>query len=286
MPKTTTAKQLTIENSLILLPLNRDKLSMATIVEREKLRHNMVLPDTVERRFRRIEGEYAARDRLAVHNLHYRQKILLYGVPGCGKTLGAERLAWNTGLALVKVQFDSILSSLLGDTAKNLRKIFEEVSQTPCVLFFDECDSIIRTREDEKDVGELKRVVNTFLQILDEYPENGLIVMATNLTKSLDSAIWRRFDDAIELPKPGKQEVYLLLRNTIKASFPDAKVEELDWNVFVLLEETKGFSAAQVVTVAQNAAKTVIMKHQAKAVVTQSLLIDAIQEIKEMPNHE
>ena len=259
---------------------------MATIVEREKLRHNMVLPDTVERRFRRIEGEYAARDRLAVHNLHYRQKILLYGVPGCGKTLGAERLAWNTGLALVKVQFDSILSSLLGDTAKNLRKIFEEVSQTPCVLFFDECDSIIRTREDEKDVGELKRVVNTFLQILDEYPENGLIVMATNLTKSLDSAIWRRFDDAIELPKPGKQEVYLLLRNTIKASFPDAKVEELDWNVFVLLEETKGFSAAQVVTVAQNAAKTVIMKHQAKAVVTQSLLMDAIQEIKEMPNHE
>ena len=284
MPKTTTAKQLTIENSLILLPLNRDKLSMATIVEREKLRHNMVLPDTVERRFRRIEGEYAARDRLAVHNLHYRQKILLYGVPGCGKTLGAERLAWNTGLTLIKVQFDSILSSFLGDTAKNLRKIFEEVSQTPCVLFFDECDSIIRTREDEKDVGELKRVVNTFLQILDEYPENGLIVMATNLTKSLDSAIWRRFDDAIELPKPGKREVQSLLVQTLNASFGNTQTEGLDWDI--LLAETEGFSAAQVVRVAQNAAKTVIMKHQAKVVVTQSLLMDAIQEIKEMPNHE
>ena len=285
MPKTTTSiKQIASEKSLILLPLNRDRLSMATIVEREKLRHNMVLPDTVERRFRRIEGEYAARDRLAVHNLHYRQKILLYGVPGCGKTLGAERLAWNTGLTLVKVQFDSILSSFLGDTAKNLRKIFEEVSQTPCVLFFDECDSIIRTREDEKDIGELKRVVNTFLQILDEYPENGLIVMATNLTKSLDSAIWRRFDDAIELPKPGKREVQSLLIQTLNASFENAQTEGLDWDI--LLAETEGFSAAQVVRVAENAAKTAIMKCQVKAVVTQSLLMDAIQEIKEMPNHE
>ena len=284
MPKTTAAKQLTTENPLILLPLNRDKLSMATIVERDKLRHNMVLPDAVESRFRRIEGEYAARDRLAVHNLHYRQKILLYGVPGCGKTLGAERLAWNTGLALVKVQFDSILSSFLGDTAKNLRKIFEEVSQTPCVLFFDECDSIIRTREDEKDVGELKRVVNTFLQVLDEYPENGLIVMATNLTKSLDSAIWRRFDDAIELPRPGRREVQSLLIQTLNTSFGSAQTEELDWDI--LLWETEGFSAAQVVRVAQNAAKTAIMKCQTKAAVTQSFLMDAIQEIKEMPNHE
>ena len=284
MSKTTTAKQLITESSLILLPLNRDKLSMATIVERDKLRHNMVLPDAVESRFRRIECEYAARDRLRVANLHYKQKILLYGVSGCGKTLGAERLAWNTGLTLVKVQFDSILSSFLGDTAKNLRKIFEEVSQTPCVLFFDECDSIIRTREDEKDVGELKRVVNTFLQILDEYPENGLIVMATNLTKSLDSAIWRRFDDAIELPKPGKNEVRSLLVQTLKASFSDAEAEGLDWDI--LLWETEGFSAAQVVTVAQNAAKTAIMKYPSRGAATQSFLMDAIQEIKGIPGYE
>ena len=284
MPKTTAAKQPTTESSLILLPLNRDRLSMATIIERDKLRHNMVLPNAVEDRFRRIECEYAARDRLHAANLHYRQKILLYGVPGCGKTLGAERLAWNTGLTLVKVQFDSILSSFLGDTAKNLRKIFEEVSQTPCVLFFDECDSIIRTREDEKDVGELKRVVNTFLQILDEYPENGLIVMATNLTKSLDSAIWRRFDDAIELPKPGKNEVKSLLVQTLKASFSDAQAEGLDWDI--LLWETDGFSAAQVVTVAQNAAKTAIMKYPSRGAATQSFLMDAIQEIKSMPNYE
>lgn len=256
---------------------------MVTVIERQNLRHNMVLPDAVEDRFRRVECEHAARDRLAAHNLNYRQKILLYGVPGCGKTLGAERLAWNTGLALVKVQFDSLVSSLMGDTGKNLRKVFDEISETSCVLFFDECDSILRTREDNKDVGEVKRVVNTFLQILDEYnPDNGLIVMATNLTKSLDPAVWRRFDDVIELPKPGKNEVRLLLVQTLKASF-SKEVDELDWNI--LLAEMEGFSAAQVVKVAQNAAKTVILKHRVKAV-TQSLLMNAIQEIKEMPNHE
>lgn len=282
MPKTTT-RQPILERSLIALPLNRDRLSMATIIERQNLRHNMVLPDAVEDRFRRVECEHAARDRLAAHNLNYRQKILLYGVPGCGKTLGAERLAWNTGLALVKVQFDSLVSSLMGDTGKNLRKVFDEISETSCVLFFDECDSILRTREDNKDVGEVKRVVNTFLQILDEYnPDNGLIVMATNLTKSLDPAVWRRFDDVIELPKPGKNEVRLLLVQTLKASF-SKEVDELDWNI--LLAEMEGFSAAQVVKVAQNAAKTVILKHRVKAV-TQSLLMNAIQEIKEMPNHE
>jgi SpoVK/Ycf46/Vps4 family AAA+-type ATPase len=282
MPKTTSVKQLTAERSLVALPLNRDRLPMATIVERDKLRHNMVLPDTTEDRFRRIECEYAARDRLAAHNLHYRQKLLLYGVPGCGKTLGAERLAWNTGLTLVKVQFDSLISSLMGDTGKNLRKVFEEVNETPCVLFFDECDSILRTREDDKDVGEVKRVVNTFLQVLDEYnPNNGLIVMATNLTKSLDPAVWRRFDDVIELPKPGKAEAQLLLVQTLKASFSE-EVHDLDWNI--LLTEMEGFSAAQVVKIVQNAAKAAILQYQIKTV-TQSLLLDTIQEIKEMPSH-
>lgn len=286
MTRTATTKQTTANNekSLIPLPLNRDRLSMATIVDRGKLRYNMVLPDAVESRFRRIECEYAARARLAVHNLHYRQKILLYGVPGCGKTLGAERLAWNTGLTLVKVQFDSLISSLMGDTGKNLRKIFEEISDTPCVLFFDECDSILRTREDDKDVGEVKRIVNTFLQVLDEYnPDNGLVVMATNLTKSLDSAVWRRFDDVIELPKPSKREVQLLLIQTLNASFAKIQTDEFDWDI--VLQETKGFSAAQIVKVAQNAAKAAILQHQIKTV-TQSLLMDAIQEIKGMPSYE
>lgn len=116
----------------------RFNLPLVTHIPREKLRHHMVLPNTVEKRFQRIEREYAARDRLAHHGLRYRQKILLYGPPGCGKTLGAERLAWNTGLPLLKVRFDAMVSSFLGETASNLRLIFEDASKNPCLLFLDD----------------------------------------------------------------------------------------------------------------------------------------------------
>lgn len=120
----------------------RLNIPLVSAVPREKLRHYMILPQNIEKRFRRIEREYAARDRLAHYGLRYRQKILLYGSPGCGKTLGAERLAWNTGLPLIKVRFDAMVSSFLGETASNLRLVFEEASKKPCLLFLDECDSI------------------------------------------------------------------------------------------------------------------------------------------------
>ena len=120
----------------------RFNLPLVTVIPREKLRHHMVLPNAVEKRFQLIEREYAARDRLAHHGLRYRQKILLSGSPGCGKTLGAERLAWNTGLPLLKVRFDAMVSSFLGETASNLRLVFEQASLDPCLLFLDECDSI------------------------------------------------------------------------------------------------------------------------------------------------
>jgi Cdc6-like AAA superfamily ATPase len=174
------------------------------------------LSDAVEERFCRIEREYAARDRLAHYGLKYRQKILLYGSPGCGKTMGAERIAWNTGLPLVKVRFDAMVSSYLGETATNLREVFETAAANPCLLFIDECDALAKSREDAQEVGEIKRVVNTFLQLLDEYEvSNGLLIAATNLTKFLDEAVWRRFDDVIEVPKPTDPEIRTILKQTL-----------------------------------------------------------------------
>ncbi|WP_445249623.1 ATP-binding protein [Microcoleus sp. OTE_8_concoct_300] len=233
----------------------------------------MVLPEVIEKRFQRIEREYAARDRLAHHGLRYRQKILLYGFPGCGKTLGAERLAWNTGLPLLKVRFDAMVSSFLGETASNLRLVFEEASKNPCLLFLDECDSIAKSREDHQEVGEIKRVVNTFLQILDEYePTSGLIVAATNLTKSLDTALWRRFDDLIEVPKPGEKELEFILKETLSAM----EVGSINWPV--LIAQMRDFSAAQAVRVAQDAAKRAILERE--ELVIHEHLEEAIKEIK------
>ncbi len=251
----------------------RFNLPLVTIIPREKLRHYMVLPEKIEKRFQRIEREYAARDRLAHHGLRYRQKILLYGPPGCGKTLGAERLAWNTGLPLLKVRFDAMVSSFLGETASNLRLVFEDASKSPCLLFLDECDSIAKTREDSQEVGEIKRVVNTFLQILDEYqPSSGLMVAATNLNKSLDTALWRRFDDLIAVPKPGEQELEFILKETLSA----IAVGSINWPR--IIEQMRDFSAAQAVRVAQDAAKRAILERE--GLVIQEHLEEAIAEIK------
>lgn len=254
-PKSLPTDKLESLQNLADLPTNkRFNQQLVTVIPREKLRHHMILPKGIEERFRRIEQEYAARDRLAHYGLRYRQKILLFGSPGCGKTLGAERLAWNTGLTLLKVRFDAMISSFLGETASNLRLVFEEASENPCLLFLDECDTIAKSREDTQEVGEIKRVVNTFLQILDEYESSsGLLVAATNLNQSLDTALWRRFDDVIEVPKPGKIELELIVKETLSA----VEVGVIDWDA--IIQKMSQFSAAQAVRVAQDAGQTYLI---------------------------
>lgn len=260
-------------HSLTLLSSNqRFNHPFIVTTPRERLRHHMILSDVVEDRFRRIEREYVARDRLAHHGLRYRQKILLYGTPGCGKTMGAERLAWNTGLTFVKVRWDAMVSSFLGETATNLREVFETASQTPCLLFIDECDAIAKSREDVQEVGEIKRVVNTFLQLLDEYEaSNGLLVAATNLTKFLDEAVWRRFDDVIEVPKPTEAEIEAILKQTLSC----VEVGIIDWKIIV--HKLDSFSAAQIVRVAQDAAKRAILDRE--ELVIQEHLEASIQDV-------
>lgn len=120
-----------------LTPLSSDRRfnhSFIVTIPRDRLRHHMVLSDKIEARFCRIEREYSARDRLAHYGFKYSQKILLYGAPGCGKTMGAERIAWNTGLPLVKIRFDALVSSYLGETATNLREVFETAAANPCLV--------------------------------------------------------------------------------------------------------------------------------------------------------
>jgi SpoVK/Ycf46/Vps4 family AAA+-type ATPase len=269
-----TTLALQTSHSLGELPTSRRyNLSLLTAIPREKLHHYMVLPKSVEQRFQRIEREYAARDRLAHYGYQYRQKILLYGPPGCGKTLGAERLAWNTGLPLLKVRFDALVSSFLGETASNLRSVFDAVAETPCLLFLDECDAIAKSRDDNQEVGEIKRVVNTFLQVLDEHQSSsGLIVAATNLTKSLDTAIWRRFDDLIEVPKPGEEELEIILKQTLAP----VAIGTINWPL--ILQQMNEFSAAQAVRVAQDAAKRAILDRE--DLVIEEHLKTAIEELK------
>lgn len=262
------------EPKLRSLPISRrNKELLATLIPRDELEHHIVLPADVEKRFTRIEKEYAARERLLLHGLRPRKSILLYGPPGCGKTLAAQRVAWNVGLPLMKVRFDAMVSSLFGESASNLRAVFDAASEEPCVLLLDECDFIARARVGSKDIGEVSRIVNTLLQLMEDYDAPGLLIATTNIEKSLDHALFRRFDDVFRVPLPGKDEIAKLLRMTLSGV---ELSNDVKWGE--LVEHLQGLSAALVVKSAQAAAKSAILAGLPS--VEQSHLLDAIFEMK------
>ena len=268
----------TSHGQLSRLPTSRRDLSpLVQDISTEQLRHEMVLPENVESRLQRIEKEFAARIRLAKHGLKPRRRILLYGPPGCGKSLGAERLAWNTGLPLRKVRFDTLLSSFFGETMSNLRSVFDAAQTTPCALFLDECDTLARSRSERNDVGEVTRITNGLLEMLEGFKGDGLVIAATNLDSALDPALFRRFDEILKIPLPGIEEVLRLLKVTLSS----IDIEPfMPWDE--LSREMDGMSCSEVVQITQNGAKRCFLEGRKK--VDESDLRHALREINERHN--
>jgi len=235
----------------------RNNIPLASVVQREYLRHEMILPKSVDNKIQRIEKEYVARERLAHYGLKPRQKILLYGPPGCGKSMSAERIAWNIGLPFLKVSFEAVISSYLGESASNLKKLFEALNTYSCVLLLDEFDFIAKARSSGNDVGEMHRLVNILLNLLEEYQAKGLLIATTNLEGVLDKALFRRFDDIISIPKPAQEQIILLL----KSSLSSMKISrDINWKE--LAQKMIGFSAALVVKIANDASKMAVIQNQ------------------------
>ena len=232
----------------------RNNSPLATSIEREELRHEMVLPQSTENKIRRIEQEYAAKERLAHYGLNYRQKVLIYGASGCGKSMSAERIAWNLGLPFLKVRFDVIMSSFLGETASNLTNLFLGIKNYPCVLLFDEFDFLGKTRTNTQDVGEMHRIVNILLTLLEDYHSRGILIATTNIENALDQALFRRFDDIIEMPMPGEEEILRLTKQTL-ASIDKSK--SINW--VTIVKQMEGMSSALVVKIANDAAKNCVL---------------------------
>ena len=161
-----------------------------------------VLPDAIHRRLDRIVREHELRHLLAESGLTPTERIMLTGRPGTGKTMTALHLAARLGLPLLRAEPSVVITSLLGQSARNVTKMFSFAAQQPCVLLLDELDAYARRRDDEFDIAEPKRLVNTLLLEIDRWPSCSVLIAATNHPKLLDHAVTRRFDAVLPLPAP------------------------------------------------------------------------------------
>jgi len=172
---------------------------------------DIVLSKSTQSLFTEILNEHNRADVLRSYGLQPAQKLLFCGPPGCGKTLAAEVIAHSLSLPLVLVRLDSVISSFLGETAANLRKVFDYIVQYPVVALFDEFDALAKDRGDTADHGELKRSVNAVLQMLDGYRGSSILIATTNYESLLDHAVWRRFDEVMRFEMPNLEQIKNLL---------------------------------------------------------------------------
>jgi SpoVK/Ycf46/Vps4 family AAA+-type ATPase len=199
-----------------LIPFPNEAGDFVERVEPSHFKDEIVLSLGNLRLFHGLIQEFRKADQIRAHGLPIRSKLLFCGPPGCGKTFCAEVFAAEVGLPLFVVKLDRLISSYLGETATNVRKIFEFARRQPCVLFLDEFDALARSREDNSEHNELRRVVNSLLIFVDRLRPKGFMIAATNLDQSLDPAIWRRFDEVIWFEKPDKSMVERFLQLKFK----------------------------------------------------------------------
>ncbi|MGZ8172490.1 MULTISPECIES: AAA family ATPase [Methylobacter] len=199
------------------LPEDKER-GLALLQIKEPLRRidDVVLSDENRSLLDEILEEHHRVEILNSHGLFPADRLLFCGPPGCGKTLSAEIVAGELGLPLAIVRIDSVVSSYLGETAANLRKVFDFITSIPMVVLFDEFDALAKERADSAEHGELKRVVNAFLQMLDAYDGKSLLIAATNHESILDSAIWRRFDEVLLFEAPNLEQLKRLLTIKLK----------------------------------------------------------------------
>ncbi|TAX28871.1 ATP-binding protein [Rhizobium leguminosarum] len=179
-------------------------------------RQDIILSAENVRIFLGLLREFQSGETIRRRGLSVRSKLLFCGPPGCGKTLCAEVFASELGLPLYIVKLDRLISSYLGETATNVRKLFEFARTQPCVLFFDEFDALARARGEDGEHNELRRVVNSLLIFIDRIQPKGFVVAATNLDQSLDPAIWRRFDEVVWFDRPDKGMIARFLKMRFK----------------------------------------------------------------------
>lgn len=230
---------------------NTDKdIRLVELYYPDKYFDDIILPKEKLLQLEELILEFQNWDVLMSNGVAPMNKLLFYGPPGCGKTLCASVIAAEIGIPLMYVRYDALVSSYLGETANNIKKVFESAKNDSFVILFDEFDAIGRSRNDTTEHGEIKRVVNTFLQQIDNFRGRSIIIAATNFEQSLDYAIWRRFDDTIRFDLPSNQEKVKLFALKMKQFNGPLKV----FNSFI--DNTNTFSYADI----DNICKTIMRR--------------------------
>lgn len=213
----------------------------------------MVLSPVTATALQRVLHEYRSQSRLREHGYSARRKLLLVGPPGCGKTMTASAIAGELKFPLFSVQLHGLITKFMGETAAKLRMIFDAMTETQGVYFFDEFDAIGTDRGAKNDVGEIRRVLNSFLQFLEQDDSDSVVIAATNYEAMLDEALFRRFDDVVRYDRPDAEQASALIRNRLRVFIGPRPA----WKK--IHDAAAGLSHAEIARACDDAAKDCIL---------------------------
>ncbi len=217
---------------------------------------SMVLGDEQQRRLVRVLREQKQLDALRSHALHPRRKLLLIGPPGTGKTMAAGVLAGELSLPLCVVRLESLVTKFMGETTAKLRLVFDAVERTRAVYLFDEFDSLGYQRSVGHDVGEMRRVLNSFLVFLENLSGQSLIIAATNHGEMLDPALFRRFDDVLEFTLPNDVQRAEAFARRLAAYHPSASL------LRSISRASAGLSYGEIARISEDAIKDSVLSER------------------------
>lgn len=230
---------------------------------------DLIAPEEIKSKIARIISEFVQRDKLHKHDLENRRKILLSGPPGTGKTLTASIIANELNLPLYTILMDKMVTKYMGETSARLRQVFDLIEQKQAVYLFDEFDAIGGERSRDNDVGEMRRILNSFLQFIERDNSDSLVVASTNNKALLDQALFRRFDDVILYHLPVEKEKLALLKNRLARYINKI-------NFIKLLPDINGLSHAEISLACIDAIKETVLNEDRQ--MDNQLILKAIRD--------
>lgn len=243
-------------------------------VEPKTRLENLIAPQEIKTRLKRIIKEFYQRGRLEEHGLQNRRKVLLSGPPGTGKTMTSEIIATELGLPLNIILVDKMVTKYMGETAAKLRQVFDVIGRHTSVYLFDEFDALGSDRSRDNEQGEMRRVLNSFLQFLEQDKSNSFIIAATNNINLLDQALFRRFDDILFYQLPTKEEVISLIKNRFAPYKYNFNIESIAPKIF------KGLSHAEITQACDDTIKEMVLND--KRNLLKSDLMDMLKNKKDV----